>query len=74
MDAEILKILACPWCVTRPVPGTPKLARAKLELVGPAEKPTGLKCKDCERVYAILEDGLPNLIVENATAPVKAGK
>lgn len=70
MDAEILKILACPWCVTRPVPGTPKLARAKLEVIGPADNPTGLKCKDCERVYAV-KDGLPDLIVENAT---KAGK
>jgi len=66
MDAEFLKILACPWCVTRPVPGTPKLARAKLEPQGAAEKPTALHCKECGRTYAILEDGLPNLIAEQA--------
>jgi uncharacterized protein YbaR (Trm112 family) len=71
MQADVLAILACPYCVTRPVPGTPKLARAKLELKGPAEKPTGLKCADCGRVYALLEGGLPNLLVDEATLEPK---
>jgi uncharacterized protein YbaR (Trm112 family) len=66
MVADVLEILACPYCVTRPVPGTPKLARAKLELKGTPENPTGLKCPDCGRVYAILEGGLPNLLVDEA--------
>jgi uncharacterized protein YbaR (Trm112 family) len=66
VDAEILDILACPWCTTRPVPGTPKLAKARLLAQGPAERPTGLKCPECNRVYAMLEGELPNLLVEEA--------
>ena len=65
IDAELLKILACPWCVTRPETGKSTLARGELELQGPASSPTGLKCKQCERLYKI-ENGIPNLLIEEA--------
>lgn len=67
IDAEILKILACPWCVTRPDPGKGSLARGELEPQGPAADPAALKCKQCGRVYRI-EDGIPNLLLDDAAA------
>ena len=69
IDAELLKILACPWCVTRPEPGKSTLAKAELELQGPPEKPTGLRCKQCGRLYKIDADGIPNLLVDEAVLP-----
>ena len=60
------KFSPAPTASRAPVPGTPKLARAKLQLQGPPGNPTGLKCADCGRVYAILEGGLPNLLVDEA--------
>jgi uncharacterized protein YbaR (Trm112 family) len=68
MDAELLKILACPACVTRPEKGKSTLASGALELQGPADAPTGLRCKQCGRLYKI-EQGIPNLLVDEATVP-----
>lgn len=65
LDDEALKVLACPYCVTRPMPGRQTLLRGELVLQGAKEAPTGLACKDCGRTYAI-EDGIPNLLVEEA--------
>jgi uncharacterized protein YbaR (Trm112 family) len=66
IDQELLKILACPYCVTRPVKGKSNLAAGELELRGPGEAPTGLRCKECGRVYAIDKDGIPNLLIADA--------
>ena len=66
IDPELLKILACPWCVTRPEPDKNTLAKGELELQGPQEKPTGLKCKHCGRLYKIDAQGIPNLLIEDA--------
>ncbi|HLX60325.1 MAG TPA: hypothetical protein VKX17_03490 [Planctomycetota bacterium] len=65
-DPEFVKDLACPHCVTRPVKGKSTLALGELELRGPVEAPTGLHCKDCGRVYAIDNDGIPDLLIANA--------
>jgi uncharacterized protein YbaR (Trm112 family) len=70
LAAELLKILACPWCVTRPEQGKTVLAKGELELQGSPETPIGLKCKQCGRVYGIV-DGLPNFLVEEAKTPEK---
>ena len=69
IDPELLKILACPYCVTRPAKGKSQLAAGDLELQGPAGAPTGLKCKDCGRLYPIDADGLPHLLIESAKLP-----
>ena len=68
IDAELLKILACPFCVTRPDKGAPRLAKAELEPQGAPDQPTGLKCKQCGRLYKI-ENGIPNLLIEEAVLP-----
>jgi uncharacterized protein YbaR (Trm112 family) len=68
IDAELLQVLACPFCVTRPEKGKSTLARADLELQGDAKNPSGLKCKQCGRVYKI-ENGIPNLLIEEAVLP-----
>jgi uncharacterized protein YbaR (Trm112 family) len=67
IDAEILKVLACPYCITRPMKGKTLLMAGELELVGAAASPTGLKCKDCNRVYPIDKYGVPYLLIECAT-------
>ena len=68
IDAELLKILACPWCVTQPVPNAASGVRGELELQGEdAGQARGLKCKQCGRFYKI-EDGIPNLLIEDAVA------
>lgn len=67
MDSELLKILACPFCVTRPEPGKTTLATGELEAQGSAAEPTGLKCKSCGRMYKI-EGGLPNFLIDEAVA------
>lgn len=66
ISAELLKVLACPWCVTRPETGKNNLAKGELELQGKPEAPTGLKCKQCGRTYGFLENGVPNLLIEEA--------
>jgi uncharacterized protein YbaR (Trm112 family) len=70
VDAELLKILACPACVTKPEAGKTRLAQAALEAEGPADNPTGLKCKSCGRLYRV-EQGIPNLLVDEAVLPEK---
>ena len=70
LTPELLKILACPYCVTRPEKDKTVLAKGELELQGSAEKPSGLKCKQCGRIYGI-EDGLPNFLIEEAKTPEK---
>jgi len=70
MDAELLKVLACPACVTKPESGKTRLSQATLEPQGPANDPTGLKCKTCGRLYKI-EQGIPNLLVDEAIMPKK---
>jgi uncharacterized protein YbaR (Trm112 family) len=62
---ELLKALACPWCVTRPEKGKTTLAKGELETQGPVNNPTGLRCKECGRLYGI-EEGLPNFLIEEA--------
>ncbi len=68
MDAELLKILACPFCVTRPEPGKTSLATGELEPQGPSDAPTGFLCKSCGRTYKI-EGGLPNFLIDEAIPP-----
>jgi uncharacterized protein YbaR (Trm112 family) len=63
MDSQLLAALRCPWCVTRPKRDTAD--PGELELAGPVHAPTGLRCKQCGRLYAI-SDGIPNLLVEEA--------
>ena len=70
IDADFLKILACPWCVTRPESTKATLAKGELELQGPGGAPTGLKCKQCGRLYKIEQNGIPNLLIEEAVLPV----
>jgi uncharacterized protein YbaR (Trm112 family) len=66
IDPELLKVWACPACVTRPEPGKSTLARGELQVEGPPENPVGLRCKQCGRLYRI-EEGIPNFLVEEAT-------
>jgi len=73
IDADLLKILACPWCVTRPETGKSHLAKGELELQGSEKEPTGLTCKQCGRLYKI-EGGLPNLLIDEAVLPKKLAK
>ena len=72
IDAEFLKVLACPYCVTRPVKGKSNLAPGDLEIVSAeAGKISGLKCKDCGRVYPVDADGIPHLVISSAALAVK---
>ncbi len=66
IDTEFLKILACPFCVTRPVKTKSALASGELELRGSADAPTGLQCVDCKRTYPIDKDGIFDLLIESA--------
>ena len=68
IDDDLLKILACPWCVTRPEAPPAGVDKGALEVQGSREQPTGLRCKQCGRTYKI-EDGIPNLLVEEAVLP-----
>lgn len=67
IDAEFLKVLACPYCVTRPVQGKSTLAQGTLQAVeAEPGKLTGLKCQDCGREYPVDADGIPHLLVSSA--------
>jgi uncharacterized protein YbaR (Trm112 family) len=68
IEPELLKILACPFCVTRPQQGKGTLATGELEPQGSPDQPDGLKCKDCGRIYKI-ENGLPNFLIDEAIVP-----
>lgn len=68
LDREWLDLLACPWCVTRPDAAPPGVRKGELELQGTPEQPTALRCRQCGRSYKI-EDGIPNLLVEEAQRP-----
>lgn len=52
ISQELLDILVCPVC------------KAKVEL-----KPdgSGLKCVNCKRVYPVLDDEIPVMMVDQAT-------
>jgi len=68
IDDELLKILACPWCITRPDVPPLGIEKGAFEIQGPQEQPTALRCRQCGRVYKI-EDDIPNLLVEEAVQP-----
>ncbi len=53
MDAEFLKILACPKC------------RGSLAVEGAEHAPEGLSCASCAVVYPVTE-GIPVLLAEEA--------
>ena len=55
IDKELLDILACPVC--------------KTDVVLTEDK-KGLRCVNCGRVYPI-RDGIPVMIIEEATPPTK---
>jgi uncharacterized protein len=55
LDPRLLEILVCPAC------------RAEIR---PLPEEGGLECTGCGRVYPI-RDGIPVLLVEEATAPVR---
>lgn len=67
IDGEFLKVLACPYCVTRPVKGKSELAPGTLEMLkDDCDKLNGLKCADCGRIYPVDADGIPHLLVSSA--------
>lgn len=68
VDPELLKILACPYCVTRPEPAPKGTVKGELEAKPGAE---ALKCKQCGREYHA-EGGILNLLIEEATLPEDA--
>ena len=67
IDAELLNILSCPYCVARPAKSKSTLAGGEFELLGPTDAPTGLQCKECKRTYPIDKDGIPDLLISSAT-------
>ena len=71
IDAEFLKVLACPYCATRPVQGRARLASSELVPIPSLENLKALKCKDCGRSYPVDDQGLPHLIVDAATTDAK---
>lgn len=52
VDPELLEILVCPAC------------RVK---VRPVKDGTALKCDRCRRVYRVTEDGIPEMLVDEAS-------
>ncbi len=61
LSPAILKVLACPWCVTRKTKVAGAARRGELELLGAPEQPESLRCRDCGRIYPI-RDGIPSLL------------
>ena len=59
IDKDLLELLACPACG----------GQAKVELTADGD---GLQCVKCQRVYPILEDGIPSMLIENARMPAHA--
>ena len=51
-NEKLLEIIVCPECKT------------DLKLT---EDKTGLKCDSCKRIYPIDENGIPHLLLEEAT-------
>ncbi|MCK5878448.1 MAG: Trm112 family protein [Holophagae bacterium] len=51
-NEKLLEIIVCPEC------------KAELKLTPDS---TGLKCSQCKRVYPIDENGIPHLLLEEAT-------
>jgi uncharacterized protein YbaR (Trm112 family) len=66
IDAEFLKMLACPFCVTRPIKGQRTLAASDLLPVPSLAELKFLKCVDCGRSYPVDEQGVPHLLVDAA--------
>ena len=60
LDERLLKILACPVCVT-----DESVKDASVDL-----KDDKLVCRNCGRRYAIV-DGIPNMIPDEAELPEK---
>ena len=52
VDPELLEILVCPACLVE---------------VHPSTTATGLKCPQCRRVYAVTEDNIPVMLIDEAT-------
>jgi uncharacterized protein YbaR (Trm112 family) len=69
IDAEFLKMLACPFCVTRPVKNQRTLASSDLVPVPSLEQLKFLKCADCGRSYPVDEQGVPHLLIDAAVLP-----
>ena len=67
--AALAEVVACPWCVGRPEPPPAGMLKGALLPEGPAENPTGLRCRQCGRLYKMLPDGIPNLLLEEAEPP-----
>jgi uncharacterized protein YbaR (Trm112 family) len=56
ISKELLDMLACPEC------------RSELDLIQHSPEKTGLKCRQCGRIYPI-EDGIPIMLVDQALQP-----
>jgi len=57
LDPKLLEILVCPAC------------RGAIQ---PVHQETGLECETCGRVYPI-RDGIPVMLVEEASPPTREG-
>ncbi len=73
MKPEWINILACPWCVTQPGEPPEGVTKGQLELKGPEGSPEALRCLQCGRTYKI-EDGIPNMLIEDAVLPETSKK
>ena len=69
IDDSLLEVLACPRCVTHPDAPPEGMRKGQLERVGEKDAPSGLRCRQCGRTYKIDEDGIPHLLLDEATAP-----
>jgi uncharacterized protein YbaR (Trm112 family) len=52
VDPELLEILVCPACLVG---------------VQPIREGRALKCPQCRRVYAVTEDNVPVMLIDEAT-------
>jgi len=60
VDAELLQILRCPYCVSGETRRTDKEDPGRLDLV---REDSWLVCQDCDRKYPIRED-IPIMLIE----------
>jgi hypothetical protein len=60
VDAELLKILRCPYCVSGETRRTDKEDPGQLALV---REESWLICQDCDRKYPIRDD-IPVMLIE----------